>query len=120
MEEKERRLKIKKIEKYNEIIKKEKKEIVDGIVLTSLTAMIGALAITVFPLDLDFNKQTLEILTNSLLIAASAFGIGSSVYNFKGLVESICKKTLYEGKVNDLKTELDFDYDYKENSRGAK
>ena len=108
MEEKERRLKIKK------------KEIVDGIVLTSLTAMVGALAITVFPLDLDFNKQTLEILTNSLLIALSAFGIGGSVYNFKGLVESICKKTLYEGKVNDLKTELDFDYDYKENSRGAK
>ena len=118
MEEKERRLKIKKIKKYNEIVSEEQRKTVLNTALMASAAVVGVLAAVSGIVPPDFNDQTLNTLYGGFSIVSSGAGIGGSMYFLKKLMESINKKTLYEKEIDDLNMELDFDEEDK--SRGAK
>lgn len=118
MEEKERRLKIKKIEKYNEIVSEEQRKIVSNTVLMASWAAVGAVAAAMNVYPPNFPEQTLKVLETGFDIVVFGAGVGGASYHLSRLIKSIIKKTSYEKKVDDLNTELDFDEE--EKSRGAK
>lgn len=118
MEEKERRLKIKKIEKYNEIVSEEQRKTVLNTALMASAAVVGVLAAVSGIVPPDFNDQTLNTLYGGFSIVSSGVGIGGSMYFLKKLMESINKKTLYQKGADDMRMELDLDEE--EKSRGVK
>lgn len=118
MEEKERRIKIKKIEKYNEIVSEEQRKIVSNTVLMASWAAVGAVAAAMNVYPPNFPEQTLKTLETGFDIVVFGAGIGGASYFLSKLMKSISKKTLYEKEIDVLNMELDFDEE--EKSRGAK
>ena len=118
MEDKERRLKIKKIEKYNEIVSEEQRKTVLNTALMASAAVVGVLGVVSNMYPVEHTEQTLNTLTNGFNIVASGAGIGGASYFLSKLMKSISKKTLYEKEIDVLNMELDFDEE--EKSRGAK
>ena len=118
MEEKERRIKIKKVEKYNEIVSEEQRKTVLNTALMASAAVVGVLGVVSGIVPPDFNDQTLNTLYGGFNIVASGAGIGGASYFLSRLMKSISKKTLYEKEIDDLNMELDLDEE--EKSRGVK
>ena len=109
MEEKEKRLKIKKIEKYNEIVSEEQRKTVLNTALMASAAVVGVLGVVSNIYPAEYSEQTLNVLMSGFNIVASGAGIGGASYFLSKLMKSISKKTLYEKEIDDLNMELEID-----------
>lgn len=94
-------LKIKKIERYNNLIDEEKKRSIVSTVAMGISAASAAWCL--------INGANYDALSTQQLIAE---GIGIvcmlySSYELKNLIQSITKKTIYESKVEDLNEQLE-------------
>ena len=107
--EAERRFKVKKIEKYEKMTKKEKIKIA----FITLATVCSMLAI-IIGLDVNFSLKAINDNSQHLLfenyMAYSIIGIGSGsfVIALQDLIEAIAKKVNLESKIEDLKEEIEF------------
>lgn len=96
-EEKEKRFKILKIEKYNEQIDEEKCKI------TIYAIVLGAMATSIISCTVPLSLSR-PLIFNEIM---NALAVGVSVYSLKELISAIVKKTILTTKVEDLNAELD-------------
>ena len=99
MTNEERRFKIKKIESYEKEISKEKRNIIYETFLFGLAAAGASMG---FISAHDGNIANL---------GWGIFNTGISACNLKWLIESICRKTMLQGKIEDMNNELEFSED---------
>lgn len=118
MEEKERRIKIKKVEKYNEIVSEEQSKVVLNTGLMASGAIIGIFGAVCYAMSTNNSEQVINSLAAELNVGAGVLGLTGTAFSLKRLIQSISKKTLYEKEIDDLNMELDLDEE--EKSRGAK
>lgn len=97
MTEEERRFKILKKESYEELKEKESKKVTKSVFWTGVTSAFVVLSI--------FGICHFKIPEIGLLngIVYSAYTVG----NLKNVVESVCKKVMYESKIEDINRELE-------------
>ena len=97
MTEEERRFKILKKESYEELKEKENKKITKAVFWTGVTSIIVVTSI--------YTICCSEIPEIGLLNGCmySAYTVG----NLKNVIEAICKKTMYESKIEDIDRELE-------------
>lgn len=112
MTEEQKRFKITKRESYEKQISEENKT---PTIITFLVGVSSAAIINLFSLakDVDLSAKLVTICES---LALSITGI--SAYNLKGLINAISKKTMLEGKVEDINTELEMSENNE--SRGMK
>lgn len=112
MTEEQIRFKILKREKYEEQISQENKMVVDK---TCLFGLAAAAAFCSFSEVSNANTEDmLRFFHWFLAVANTGFG----VYHLKGLIEAISRKTMLQGKVEDINTELNMPKN--EKSRGMR
>ena len=92
------RFTIKRIEKYEQEISYEKKETVKKAFCFAFWALLATY---------DTIQMKNRVPLSNLLNMSTSFGFLS--YNLKGLIESISRKTMLEGKVEDLNFELNME-----------
>lgn len=100
MKNEEKRFKIEKIESYEEQISKEKKD------AKVYTFAIGFTAIATIHMFCEAANPDLNSSLENLCYLASFGGACISSYNLKCMIESLLKKTMLEGKIEDIKIEL--------------
>ena len=111
MTEKERKFKIKKIEKYNNQIGKEQMKI-----NTTLGISILALATSIN----IFSKGISLVSINDYLNYFAGFATtATTIFSIEGMIQAISKKTLLEGKIEDLNDDLQYT-EIQEKFKGSK
>lgn len=97
MTEQEKRFKILKKESYEELKEKESKKVTKAVFWTGVTSAYVVTCI--------YGMSNFEIPEIGLLggIVFSAYTVG----NLKNVIASICKKTMYESKIEDIDRELE-------------
>ena len=99
MTDEQKRFKIQKIYNYEEQVSYENKESIKKTFLLGIVAVAVWLTLAfLFSVTNSINK----IVSDFVAIAGPGFG----VYYLKGLIESICRKTNLESKIEDLRSEL--------------
>lgn len=94
----QKRFKIQKIESYKEQISQENKE------STTKTFFFGLAAVAALcAFNADANTETDRFLQFYAVLANTGLG----AYHLKGLIESICKKTNLQSKIEDINNELE-------------
>lgn len=99
MTDEQKRFKIQKIYNYEEQVSYENKESIKKTFLLGIAA-VAVWSTLAFP-ETDTNSIN-KIVSDFVAIAGPGFG----VYYLKGLIESICRKTNLESKIEDLRSEL--------------
>lgn len=100
MTEKQKKFKILKKESYEEQISKESKA---ATINTFLIGFFSAATLCIFS---EVSKSA--DLTSQLIHAGYGLSAaGFTAYNLKGLIEAISRKTMLQGKIEDINTELD-------------
>lgn len=97
MTEEERRFKILKKESYKELKEKENKKLTKAAFWTGVTSM---LVVTGIYGMINFDIPMIGLLCGIVYSV-------DTVSNLKNVIEAVCKKTLYEGKIEDIDRELE-------------
>ena len=97
MTEEEKRFKILKKESYEELKEKESKKVTKSVFWTGVTSAFVVLSI------FGINHFEIPELGLYVGIVYSAHTVG----NLKNVIEAICKKTMYESKIEDIDRELE-------------
>lgn len=100
MTEEQKRFKITKKESYENQISQEKKKATYKTFLVGLSSAAAIVSYLALTKDIDTTERL-------ALKAGSLFTTGSTVYYMKGVIEAISKKTMLEGKIEDINTELE-------------
>ena len=102
MENEEKKFKIEKINKYNKELEDEKKETSDKAFLMGASAICVFLALaTLSSADINNNFAI------PIIKFIGSIQTGYTIYQLKGMLESINKKTILQVKIDDLKDELE-------------
>ena len=97
MTEEERRFKILKRTSYKELKEKESKKLTKAAFWTGVTSM---LVVTGIYGMINFDIPMIGLLCGIVYSA-------DTVSNLKNVIEAICKKTMYESKIEDIDRELE-------------
>ena len=100
MTQEQKKFKIKKIESYKQQISEEEK------IAINKTWLIGisACAVLISCIGPEHNTELNQMILDYSIVL---LGSGMAVYHLKGLIEAICKKTMLQGKIEDITTEVD-------------
>ena len=115
MTEKEKRFKIKKIEKYNDEIKSDERKIVMSTVAMGLITLLFVINADLFKDASAYGKivEYLKYITNGLL-GYRSFKI------LRIMIEKIVNKISLTRKIEDLKFELEFEEELEKEEEGKK
>ncbi len=115
MTEEQKRFKILKRTSYEEQISQENKKATES---TFLFGFSAATAIILF-----FSAATQQNIVAAIKLVDVGLGLlntGFGIYHLKDLIQAICKKTMLQGKIEDINTELESPKNEKTKSRGMK
>ncbi len=101
MTEEQKRFKVLKRTSYEEQISQENKEITKK---TFLFGFSAAAAIVIFSAS---TLQNIDATTRLVDVTLGLIDTGFSVYSLKDLIQAIGKKTMLQGKIEDINTELE-------------
>lgn len=101
MTEEQKRFKILKRTSYEEQISQENKEATKK---TFLFGFSAAAAILIFSAAA---QQNIDAATKLVDVGLGLLNTGFGVYHLKGLIQAIGKKTMLQGKIEDINTELE-------------
>ncbi len=101
MTEEQKRFKVLKRTSYEEQISQESKDI------TKTTFFLGLSAAVAIMMFLSATQQDAGVIEKLVENGLGSFETGYSAYLLKNLMQAISKKTMLEGKIDDIDTELE-------------
>lgn len=101
MTEEQKRFKILKRTSYEEQVSQENKE------ATKRTFLFGFSASAAILIFLAAEQQNIDEATRLVDVGLGLLNTGFSVYYLKGLIQAISKKTMLQGKIEDINIELE-------------
>ena len=114
MTEEKKRFKILKRTSYEEQISQENKE------ATESTFHFGFSAATAIVLFFSAAQQNIVAAIKLVDVGLGLLNTGFGIYHLKDLIQAICKKTMLQGKIEDINTELESPKNEETKSRGMK